>query len=104
MNIIVIISVIIIFLALLKLFGKDTNEGLLGTLTQLHAKGIQDTHLTGDAHKYLPYFYPYYYPQRIWNNSTRLNTHHVSPYMFWNRGTRLQRYHYPLYGLKPLIV
>ena len=53
-----------------------------GALTQLYAKGPQDTYLSEDAYKYLYFFHPPLV-EYIWNNPTRINN-------------------YPLYGMFPI--
>ena len=54
-----------------------------GAMTQLYAKGPQDSYLTYDTDKYIP---PYLY----WNR------------WLWNAPTRLSYpYTYPMYGIFP---
>ena len=85
MNLIIVaIVAILVFLFLTK---KDkTVEGIsTGALIQLYAKGPQDTYLTGDAWKYSPYWFPYYYNYG-WNTYYprtgygRLNYNYYRPY------------------------
>ena len=65
-----ILLVLILYVLLTTPYNfKETHNG---AYVQLAAKGIQDTHLTGDALKYLyypynyPYSYIYDYPYYIW--------------------------------------
>ena len=65
MNKIIIILIVICLIVLI--FGQNRLvEGNNGAILQLVAKGPQDTYLTGDAWKHIPwwyYNYPYYnYP------------------------------------------
>lgn len=65
--------IIIIIIVLLLLHDNRENFGM-GALTQLYAKGLQDTYLTGDAWKYFPYMWennwysPYHMPTRSFYN------------------------------------
>ena len=69
----------------LKAFMNDKKEGYsMGALTQLYAKGPQDTYLTGDAWKYIP---PYYY------------NYGWGPYHMPTRHGKLNYYYYRPYGL-----
>lgn len=66
-----------------------------GALVQLYAKGLQDTHLTYDAYKYLynPYYGYYPYVESVWNNPTRYpysyygyypyRRNYVFPFLWW---------------------
>lgn len=81
MKLIIIIAFVVI--ALFLIYNKDIKETYnFGALTQLYAKGPQDTYLTGDAWKYIPpYFYghhwrPFYNPTRL----GKLNYHYYAPY------------------------
>lgn len=73
----ILISAIFIYLC-----KKTIEHYNLGALIQLHAKGPQDTYLTGDAWKYIP---PWYY-NSWWSpfyNSTRygnMNYYYYRPY------------------------
>ena len=72
---------------------KETHNG---AYVQLAAKGIQDTHLTEDAWKYLyyPYHYPYSYiydyPYDIWpypistRQKTPLRTAYIGKYPYYH--------------------
>ena len=77
-----IVFVGILVLALLFLSANKKEHYNLGALIQLHAKGPQDTYLTGDAWKYIPPYYygynwsPFYSPTRL----GKLNYHYYSPY------------------------
>jgi len=77
---IVISTIIIIPLILLKQTFEFYSPG---AITQLTAKGLQDTHLTDDAWKYLysplyPYYMYYSWPYSI---STRLRkSQHIWPF------------------------
>lgn len=53
-----------------------------GTLTQLVAKGPQDTYLTGDAQKWIFPPNSYGYTNFVWNNPTRLYTNY--PYYYYS--------------------
>ena len=74
------ILLLIILILVIWFFKKDRDvkEGISqGALTQLYAKGPMDTYLTGDAWKYIPwwyysgyYGYPYYGSYSPWYNST----------------------------------
>lgn len=57
---ITIIVIIVIILVLIVLSTRK--EGYEGALIQLMAKGPQDTYLTGDAWKYIPWWYYGNYP------------------------------------------
>lgn len=73
---------IILFVIYSLIYSTYTNEHFAGALTQLYAKGPQDTYLYGNVDKYIyPYSYPPYQP-------------------FWNASTR-SYYDYPLYGVYP---
>lgn len=78
----VIILIILIILLLKKNNKSLENFGGYGALTQLYAKGPQDTYLTNNDYVYYP---PPYMPHFIWNNPTRL---YYRPY--------------PLYGTFPI--
>lgn len=68
---------LILALLILLVFLCIRKENFSGALTQLFAKGPQDTYMIGnDAYRY--YFYPWY-PQFIWNNPTRF-TYYYNPY------------------------
>jgi hypothetical protein len=75
-----ILALVIIFI---YLAGQDKKEGYsMGALTQLFAKGPQDTYLTGDAWKYIPPYYynygwaPFYMPTRF----GKMNYYYYRPY------------------------
>lgn len=60
--------IIILLLVGFILFNDMKKEHQTGALIQLHAKGPQDTYLTGDAWRHLyyyPFYSPYYYPYYI---------------------------------------
>jgi len=75
-----IIICLIVFILYSLAYSTYTNEHFAGALTQLYAKGPQDTYLYGNVNKYI-YPYPFYQP-------------------FWNASTR-SYYNYPLYGIYP---
>ena len=65
------VGVIVLFI----LFNNKNNKEhySAGALTQLFAKGPEDTYLSGDAWKYIPYGYyygwgPFYAPTRFSNS------------------------------------
>ena len=58
-SLLLIIIFILIIFNFLKYKKEDYSQG---ALTQLYAKGPQDTYLTGDAWKYIPYWYYGGYP------------------------------------------
>lgn len=64
-------ALILVILFVLFLFIQKRKEHYnMGAITQLVAKGPQDTYLTGDAWKYIP---PYYYGWRSpWHMPTRV--------------------------------
>lgn len=76
---ITIITIIVIILIIIVLLERKEGYSA-GALTQLMAKGPQDTYLTGDAWKYIPWWY-YNYPY---------------PYMMSTRGGY---YTMPYYGV-----
>ncbi len=73
-------SLIIIFWLLSRDSTKEHYN--LGALIQLHAKGPQDTYLTGDAWKYIPPYYynygwaPFYMPTRL----GKINYYYYRPF------------------------
>lgn len=70
----IIILIIVIVLIMIAFVSKEHYNQ--GALIQLAAKGPQDTYLTGDAWKYIPYWY---YPYRpFWNMPTR-----IPYYSYW---------------------
>ena len=76
------IAIIVIVTLIFYLYKKNKEHYNLGTLIQLHAKGPQDTYLTGDAWKYIPPWY-YNYGWAPFNNPTRfgrMNYYYYSPY------------------------
>ena len=78
-SVIIVIGLVLLFVFLT--YNKKEHYNL-GTLIQLHAKGPQDTYLTGDAWKYIPPYYygynwmPFYAPTRL----GKMNYHYYSPY------------------------
>ena len=76
---------LIIFILVLVTYSKSqtTEHYSMGALTQLMAKGPQDTYLTGDAAKYMALYYPYGYPNFVWNNPTRLYNKYF-PYYYYS--------------------
>ena len=77
-----VIVVIVGLIIFISLHSDIKIEGFSGALTQLYAKGPQDTYLTNDAYKYLYFLHPPLV-EFIWNNPTRINN-------------------YPLYGIFPI--
>jgi hypothetical protein len=75
--------VIITILLVVYLFLRNRNKEHYGSgaLMQLYAKGPQDTYLTADAAKYIPYWY---YPMSLWNNPTRYGNSWYYPYMYYS--------------------
>lgn len=84
---------LVLFIIVLGFFYNNNGlkEHYNGALIQLMAKGPQDTYLTGDAEKWMRYYYPYSYgfTNFVWNNPTRypyyprysgLYPHHARPY------------------------
>lgn len=70
-----------------KLEDKALKENFGGgALTQLYAKGPQDTYLTVNSEKYIPEYW--------WNQYPFF-------YHAWNIPTRSSQYYYPLYGIFP---
>lgn len=64
-----ILFIVIALLALLLISTRKKEKYNQGALIQLFAKGPQDTYLTGDAWKYIPWYYgsyPYYSYGRYW--------------------------------------
>lgn len=61
----------IIFLFAIAIYSRKEPFNL-GAINQLMAKGPQDTYLTGDAWKYIPWwYYTYPYAYGPWNIPTR---------------------------------
>lgn len=67
------------------LMGKKEHYNM-GVINQLQAKGPQDTYLTGDAWKYIPwwyYNYPYTYgPWHIPTRQGKYSYYYTSPYAY----------------------
>lgn len=69
---------------------KINNQEHFGALTQLYAKGPQDSYLTVGTDRYVPEYWGYYGPP--W----------YQRHMFvWNQPTRISPNYYPLYGVFP---
>lgn len=67
---IIIVSLIVILFLIIKTNkNKIENFSSMGALTQLYAKGPQDTYLTNNDYVHYP---PPYLPHFLWNNPTRL--------------------------------
>lgn len=74
---------LILLVILIIILVSYEYENFTGALTQLYAKGPQDSYLTVGTDQYIP---PY------------LN----NPYWIWNQPTRIASpYYYPLYGIFP---
>lgn len=94
-----IIFAIIILVILYLYINKDYNEAYSqAALTQLVAKGPQDTYLTGDAWKYIPPYGYYGYYGNYYPNSYYPYRYGDYPYSFypynyypWNISTRIKR-------------
>ena len=90
-NFIIVVVVLTIFLIIISESSNTKKEHYsMGAINQLMAKGPQDTYLTGDAWKYIPYWY-YNYPY-----STYLS--YNSSYNPWYIPTRYGKYNYPYYS------
>ena len=83
-GLIIFILIIIIYKLYQKYYTVEGYGG--GALTQLYAKGPQDTYLTFDTEKYIPEYWWNYPPFH---------------YYKWNIPTRYNNYYYPLYGIFP---
>ena len=79
MHYLIIIAVLLVIYLCLRNRNKEHYGS--GALMQLYAKGPQDTYLTGDATKYIPYWY---YPMSLWNNPTRYGSSWYYPYMYYS--------------------
>lgn len=86
MNTMIIIGVLY---CIYLIFYKPETFASSGALLQLVAKGPQDLYMTGDAGKYMNYYYPYgYYPHSIWNNPTRMHYPQYYPSFYPNIWSR----------------
>jgi len=87
LNILILIILATVFYIIVNNYNKS--ETFLGALTQLHARGPQDLHLTVNSDKYI-YQDPYYrgwwdYPYYLWNMPTRYNrynSYYYGNYLF----------------------
>lgn len=92
-NTVIIIIAILVCVMIYNTYNeKPNNPEPMGALTQLYAKGPQDTYLTSDIEHYIPaYGYGYgVYPRYIWGNG-------IYP-SIWNNPTRYNN-GYPYYGI-----
>lgn len=90
-NIKILIGILIIFVIIIAIYKNKNDENFSGALTQLYAKGPQDTYLNVDIEKYVPELW-HTYPNYMWSNGNYYP-------LFWNIPTR---YGYGQYYLPEL--
>lgn len=96
------LAILLSFLGYLALNGylNKMVEGFSsGALIQLVAKGPQDTYLSGDAEKYIRYYYGPHYSEFIWNNGTRIPRYNYNYYSLFPFMNYYNPYYSPNYGI-----
>jgi len=109
----IIILVIFLLFVIPEFFRKDEEQfDETGALTQLYAKDVQDSYLTGDAWKYTPPLFSYGYlptyfdygawPSYYYNDDPTLYKYNYirRPLYTPTRWNRLNYYYYRPYGLR----
>lgn len=83
-----VIIFVIIFLTIIIFFKKYKEHYSSAAITQLVAKGPQDTYLTDDAWQHIPPYYFDYYNRFYFPSNQYYDPYYRYPY-YWNLPTRL---------------
>lgn len=97
-NMRILFFVVVLFVLYKTFYKKDIKEHVsMGTLTQLMAKGPQDTYLSKDAEKWvnMQYPYPHGYTNFVWNNPTRLYRPYYPYYPYFQYSSLFPYAYYP---------